>query len=314
MSTQELCAGLRRKLEQAQRTESPVTRQTSCDYVSSALNFLGFLHQRMLEAESPSSVPDHRLARKLISACSKRLGLTSQVYPSLSDSYFTTGSFIYYKKFGSRPRKEYFVVSLDFTDPAVMWPLVCHEVAHCWLSQTSLVEAIAASAVTSSSNQLRTLETRVEEAICDSIATRVGGAAFPFAFAIKFWGQIPWTDTGDHPLNSFRLELMARTLDGMGMFEAAADVREILAKANGPEWDAEDIAGLAGQILAGVEGAVPRPPNGSEIGRLPGADVLARCWAQVYESDEVTSSVLADYSTEFKRVLEGWTVPPYASA
>lgn len=313
-STQELCAELRRKLDQAQRTESTVTRQTSCDYVSLALSYLGFLHQRILEAKNPSSESDHRLARKLVSACSKQLGFPSQIYTSLSDSYFTTGSFMYYKRFGIRPRKEYYIVSLDFTDSAVLWPLVCHEVAHCWLSRTDLVETVAEMVALPSSDQIRSLETRVEEALCDSIATRLGGTSFPFAFAIKFWGEIPMVETGEHPYYSFRLELMARTLEGMGMFEQAADIRDILAQANGPSWETEAIAGLMPQIVTKVRDEVPRGMAGSGMGLLPGTDVLDRCWTQVYEAGGLNSSILASYSTEFKQTLERWTMPSDSGA
>jgi len=302
----ELITELRRKLIQAKRTESGAVRRSACGFVSPALHYLRIQRQWMLAVQQSLSHPNSLVATKLVQGYCRVFPFEYPIYVSLREGYMSTGSFVYYKRVGLKPRKEYFAVSLDVTDPLILWPLVVHELAHCWLSHTDHVDRISSSLLETFNGSYSEPEDRVEEAVCDAVATRLTGAQYPLAFAMKLWLDLPSKETGYHPFNSFRLELMAQTLDDMHLFEEAGQVRDIAATSSSSGWNDEPISPSLQALIHVAKGL---PPYASLAHRLPCNEAINRSWANLYNGKEPSLSRIKVTSNDLKNALEGWTMP-----
>lgn len=163
--------------------------------------------------------------------------------PLLGDSYFSTGSFQYYRRLALRLEREYYVVSVDTSDPPVFWPLLLHEISHCWLGSRNYIEVVCGAHPDEVSRMdRRVIESRIEEALCDILATRIIGPAYPFSYFNKLWAQFPVEVTREYPSHSFRIECMARVLDELQFSQMAEETRSMGNERFADNWQNEYIS------------------------------------------------------------------------
>ena len=158
---------------------------------------------------------------------------------------------MYYRGLSLRLEREYYVIAVDYSDPPLLWPLVFHEIGHCWLSVRDDVDRICEQSIDKirSDISLKTVHRRLEEALCDVIATYLIGPAYPYAFLAKLWALFRGAPHPDYPSNSFRLECMARTLDSLGLSDLGNELGKIRDEKFNEAWEDEDITPLVDDIL-----------------------------------------------------------------
>lgn len=148
----------------------------------------------------PRYVPTEFVLR----AYSKRAGLAVPPILSLGGSYYSTGSFGYQARERRRLRP-FYQISSDCSDSLLLLPALAHEVFHCGLNETGFAEL--RSVLVERGLQEEQHAERLEEALCDALATRIAGPAFMFAFMSKYW-QLPPEVVEMHPRDSFRVRVM----------------------------------------------------------------------------------------------------------
>lgn len=249
-SSNELLTYLRTKLGQADATSSKQLRKQILAFVDSSARYLIIQIQYMRNVMIGTPSPDMNPVGRLVEFYGETMGLEAPVYAYLGESYYSTGAFIYYKKYGQRLGTEYFIVSADLADPAVFWVLSAHEIAHCWLSRKDLVDQICNDnpLITDKTNADQ-VESHVEEALCDVIATRFAGPAYPRAFASKLWVHLTEEYANRHPLYSFRLECMAQALDDSRFYDEAGSIREMMDEYKMRPWKDEVISWSLDRLL-----------------------------------------------------------------
>ncbi len=227
------------------RAATSVSQQVKQSYLFQVeVGITSLTHQLCLLKLVQNSSNDTRWLAftNFVSFYSNQLNLNPVPLPLFGESYFSTGSFTFYETL--RLSKQYFVLSVSYGDPALFWPLAAHELAHCWLSSRDTVDRISANLPWSSNLRPEVISNRVEEALCDSIATRIMGPSYPFSFINKFWTRFPiqGMTSAIYPTDRYRLECMARVLDESGFFDEAADVRDVSDSAFVEGWQEEEIS------------------------------------------------------------------------
>jgi hypothetical protein len=174
--------------------------------------YLGWLHLEILSHQIQTyhvsigtrEQARHPMAKLLLRGFSERAGLSSLPVLVLGDSYYSTGSFAYQGPTGKRI-DPFYQVSADLTDSVLFLPALSHEVFHCRLSESGfpvLREVLVERGLREDEDAQR-----LEEALCDALATRIAGPAFVYAFVAKYW-QNPADEEGNHPRDSFRHSVM----------------------------------------------------------------------------------------------------------
>lgn len=187
----------------------------------------------------------------LIRHISAHLKLSIQPIPILGDEYYSTGSFSYFRDLAFRLKKEYYFVAVDFLDTSLFWPLIAHEVAHCWLNETKYLKEICASgeALNIKAKTKVPVEERVEETLCDLVATRLFGPAYTHAYNVKLWLRFPKAVHEDYPQHSFRLECMIAVLERLELDDVAGKLKELRNERFDIGWQQEEISPLKEQLL-----------------------------------------------------------------
>jgi hypothetical protein len=187
----------------------------------------------------------------LIRYISTNLKLSIPPIPILGDDYYATGSFSYFRDLAFRLKREYYFVAVDFLDISLFWPLIAHEVAHCWLNETRYLKQISASseALSIKAKTKVPVEERVEETLCDLVATRLFGPAYPQAYNVKLWLRFPKEVHEDYPQHSFRLECMIAVLERLELNEVAEEFKKLRDEKFDVGWQQEEISPLKEQLL-----------------------------------------------------------------
>jgi hypothetical protein len=218
-------------------------RKNSLWLCDTALNWLLTLYGRFESVEKRSKDSKWIALNNFITNYLGEFKFLSTPMPLLGDSYYSTGSFQYYRKLSLRLTKEYYLVSVDSTDSPIFWPLVLHEMAHCWLGSSHVVNSIYAAHNNNMNGLDREVaENRIEEALCDSLATSLIGPAYPFSFINKLWAQFSREVSNWYPTNEFRIECMANILDELQLTEIANELRMIVNEKFSNSWNNEEIA------------------------------------------------------------------------
>jgi len=166
----EVITWLRRNLDRAQMSKSESLRQSYFYQVDTGLRLLLFQYGIFKLVIGSSSDKRATALQNLVCYYSHLLGLKVVPLSFFGDSYYSSGSFPYYKHFSLRLKKEYYVLSVDHTDPPVFWPLALHELAHCWLSSRNDVDRVCHDHPSDLKGIDKDLvESRLEEAFCDVI-------------------------------------------------------------------------------------------------------------------------------------------------
>jgi len=245
-------------LERIETSKSPSVRRSYLWLCDTALQWL--LLQYSLFRIAEASVSDRRWTalNHFVSFYTKKLSLGVAPLPLFGYSYFSSGSFSYYKRLSFRLEKEYYVVSVDKSDPPLFWSLAVHEFFHCWLGMREDIDRICSSQSIGTGRIDRTItERRVEEALCDALATRIIGPAYPHSYLHKLWAQFPVSVDVTYPTHRFRIECMAKVLDGLKLFESAKNVRDIGDAKFSDSWQDEEISWAMNEIVA-VASKLPR--------------------------------------------------------
>ncbi|MGQ9474402.1 MAG: hypothetical protein ACUVRN_10230 [Candidatus Caldatribacteriaceae bacterium] len=193
--------------------------------------------------------------RSLIKYISEILKLSSPPMPILGDEYYSTGSFSYFRDLGFRLRKEYYFVVADFMDSPIFWPLVAHEVGHCWLNETKYIQEISTlpEALEIETKTKVSVEKRIEETLCDLVGVRLFGPAYVHSYNLKLWLRFPKPVHEDYPQHPFRLKCMLDMLYRLEMDDAAENIREICGERFDADWQKEEISPLKDHLLEASE-------------------------------------------------------------
>lgn len=183
-----------------------------------------------------------------------QLKLKAPPIPILGNEYYSTGSFSYFKDLSSLAphlKIEYYFIAVDSLDQPIFWPLVAHEAAHCWLSGTRFVEEICTLEMAQeikSKNDIP-LEKRVEEALCDIVATKLLGPAYTWAYITRLWLHLDRRASNSYPSHSFRIECMCTLLELMEMPEVAEKIRRLKDERVKDDWRKEEISPLKDYLV-----------------------------------------------------------------
>jgi hypothetical protein len=230
-------------LVHAASTKSEIVRITNLWLCDTALHWLQTFYDRFELAEKRSKDEKWMALCGFISYYAMEFKLHSLPMPLLGDSYYSTGSFEYYKKLSLRLSKEYYLVSVDSSDPPVFWPLAVHELCHCWLSSSSVVDSIYGTHANEFNGISHDIaESRIEETLCDSLATYLIGPAYPYAYIHKLWAQFPIKTSEYYPSNEYRIECMASILDELQLNNIASEIRLLAKQRFNNSWEEEEIA------------------------------------------------------------------------
>lgn len=230
-------------MARATSTNSEIVRITSLWLCDTALNWLLTFYSRFELAQKRSQDKRWTALNSFIANYAAEFNLHSQPLLLLGDSYYSTGSFQYYKKLSLRLNKEYYLISVDSSDPPVFWPLALHELCHCWLSSSHAVDSIYGAHASEMNGIDREIaENKIEEALCDSLATYIIGPSYPHAFINKLWAQFPREISDWYPANEFRIECMANILDELQLNDAANEIRNVANLRFNNSWEDEEIA------------------------------------------------------------------------
>jgi hypothetical protein len=288
-----------------------------CD---TALHWLSLQYSIFKIAESGTHDERWAALNSFVANYASELKLQAIPLPLLGNAYFSTGSFQYYRRLALRLEREYYVVSVDASDPPVFWPLLLHEVSHCWLGSRNYVDVICGTHSDDVGRMEReVVERRVEEALCDALATRIIGPAYPFSYFNKLWAQFPTKAAQEYPSHRFRVECMARVLDDLQFYQMAEETRSLGNERFADNWQDEDISWSINDLIS-VTRELPelvspelysmveessRTLESSPPKDLPTLFLSCWMWVDTAELNRIPST-LDKTSTIILRTLKGW--------
>jgi len=238
-------------LERIETSKSRSVRKSSLWLCDTALQWLLLQYSFFRIAEA--SVNDKRWTalNHFVSFYTQRLNFGVAPLPLFGYTYFASGSFSIYKRLSFRLEREYYVISVDKADPPIFWPIAAHEFSHCWLGRREDVDRICSNQPVGASRIDRNVtERRVEEAICDALATRIIGPAYPYSYLHKLWAQFPVSVDVTYPSHRFRIKCMAKVLEKIELYESAKNLRDTADAIFSDPWQDEDISWAINDIVA----------------------------------------------------------------
>jgi len=193
-----------------------------------------------------------------------RLRLSSRPLPFFGGSFYCTGSFVYAQQGIPVPVSPFYQVSAESHDSTLFWPLLAHEIAHLKLSESIEVAEIRKE-LTRQNLRNEKYSERLDEALCDIIATLLYGPAYVASFGTKFW-QLPdeRTDEG-YPTNQFRIFVMMKVLEGKHTGSWICPILENTCQINEKEARREKISILTDEMLALGDTLVRNPTDVSDL-------------------------------------------------
>jgi hypothetical protein len=220
---------------------------------------------KVVEEEAESREKEVSALRGLSDELSSMLQLSRKPLTLQGNSYYAAGSFTYKGK-AFRQLKPYYIVSADAFDPPYLWALLAHELGHCKASETGYVRGLYQTAeeqgldrrIAEATNVSKTLakaycQYRIEQCLCDMLATRLLGRAYVLAYFAKLYPTFlerapsPW-----EPLHQFRMECMVQVLHQEGLDESSQEVCRLRERSFETDWTKEEIAGLLDDMIRSV--------------------------------------------------------------
>jgi len=181
---------------------------------------------------------------KLISWLSGTLGLDHVPIPMLGGGYFTSS--LYLEQFQAEV-PHYYLTSADAFDEPLYWPLMAHELAHCKFNETSHVKTALREARKRGVDRKLGAEAcrrRLEQILCDVLATRLLGPGFALSFAQKLEPVFSFPLPIDEPSFQLRLECIASTLEDAELTDTAKTIRSIGQDQFESDWNDDPLASL----------------------------------------------------------------------
>jgi len=198
-------------LKRADAARSETVKEAYLFLVEMCLRYYSAQYQLFqLSKSSMAKIHAWNALRNLIRYLSNRLEMKTLPMPLLGDDYFATGSYTYFRDLSIRLRKDFYFIAVDSLDPPIFWPLIAHEIAHCWLNETRYLDRIFASPDVLEVKRRTSIpvERRLEEVLCDMVATRLLGPAYVWAYITRLWPVFPQGVHENYPSHPFRLECM----------------------------------------------------------------------------------------------------------
>jgi hypothetical protein len=242
-------------LERAKAAKSQAIKNNFLFLVDMGLSYYATQYQFFQLAKDSVKRETWAAFRSLIKYLSENLKLSLLPMPILGDDYYSTGSFSYFRELGFRLAKEYYFVAVDFLDSPIFWPLVAHEVGHCWLNETKYIQEISTlpEALAIETKTKVSVEKRIEETLCDLVGVRLFGPAYVHSYNLRLWLRFPKPVHEDYPQHSFRLKCMLDVLYRLELKEAAENIREICNERLDANWQKEEISPLKNDLLEASE-------------------------------------------------------------
>ena len=239
-------------LKRAEAARSQTVKEAYLFLVEMCLRYYSAQYQIFqLSKSSMVQIRAWNALRNLIRHFSDQLKMKTLPMPLLGDDYFATGSFTYFRDLSIQLRKDFYFIAVDSLDPPIFWPLIAHEIAHCWLNETKYLDRIFASPEVLEVKRRVSIpvEQRLEEALCDMVATRLLGPAYVWAYTTRLWPVFPQGVHENYPSHPFRLECMCEMLDRMELDDVSSDLRKLRDQRFRISWQDEEISPLKDIIL-----------------------------------------------------------------
>lgn len=240
------------------------------------------------------------------------LGLSSRPLPFFGGSFYCTGSFTYTEQ--GIHLSPFYQVSAESHESILFWPLLAHEIAHLKLNETDDVNNLR-SELTRQNLRKEKYRRRLDEALCDVMATLLYGPAYIASFGTKFWQIQDELSDESYPSNQFRLSIMFETMERKRMCPSICSILKNNFQANERQARREKISFLTDEIIELGNALVLSPadvdetqivdfcdnPNSIDKGRL---DYLFNTlWLMIYQGTQ-TFDVVTDIAAG---LLERWT-------
>ncbi len=226
-------------IDRIERSPHPLDRMANVWLSEVSLDWLLVQNGFFKLSHHDSTTSKWKSLHSFIKTSSELLEIGRPVMGAFYNTYGSTGTFILNRRMGQPSGDEYFMVMADELDPPIYWPLVTHELSHCWLSSQSIVEEIS-SQVHPEELETRFVERRVEEALCDAVATSLMGPSYIYSYINRLWSSFMMQNSQEYPNNSFRLELMIRILKQTN-HEEVSELESMIEETTSMDWEDEAI-------------------------------------------------------------------------
>lgn len=240
-----------------------------------------------------------------------RLGLSSNPLPFFGSSFYCTGSFAYTER--GIPVSPFYQVSTESYESILFWPLLAHEIAHLKLNETEEVSSLRRE-LTRRNLRNEKYRERLDESICDVIATLLYGPSYIASFGTKFWHVLDAYHDESYPSNQFRLFTMFKVTEKANISPLSSSIRNTF-QVDERVARREEISFLADEIIELGKRLVRNPaevndakiidfcnnPSTIDKGRLD--HLFNTLWLMIYQGAETFNA-----ATDIARsILEGWS-------
>jgi hypothetical protein len=226
-------------VDRIERSSHPFDRTMHIWVFQESLDWLLLQHGFFKLALLDSTTSKWNALNGLIQKGSEIIDMGKPVLGAFFNTYGATGTFILNRRIGRPSGADYFMVLADELDPPFYWPLIIHELSHCWLSSQNIIEEI--SSQINPEIEQKFIERRVEEALCDAVAASLMGPSYVYSYINRLWSGFAIPNSPEYPSTSFRLELMIRILK-QANHAKIRDLETLIEETSSKDWGDEAIA------------------------------------------------------------------------
>lgn len=226
------------------RTETSVEEQSRKSYAALANHLInGVSEDLSLFKLFEQSVSDERWksATNMVLECSEFMGVSPIPAVVLSGSgYFNTQGPPDIRTDIGKNIPKYNVVSVEQLHSPILWPNVIHELCHFLVLESEAPDKIYTS-IGDYQLEIESTQDKIEEAICDCVATLIMGPSYPFSYLAQYFQILSNTAHIRHPSDSLRLKLMSDILFKVKMPQESKEIEEILINKLGKAWQQDEL-------------------------------------------------------------------------
>ena len=226
------------------RTETSVEEQSRKSYAALANYLINMVSEDLsLFKLFEQSVSDERWksATKMVLECSQFMGVSPIPAVVLSGSgYFNTQGPPDIRTDVGKNIPKYNVVSVEQLHSPILWPNVVHELCHFLVLESEAPDKIYTS-IGDYQLEIESTQNKIEEAICDCVATLIMGPSYPFSYLAQYFQILSNTAHIGHPSDSLRLKLMSDILFKSKMPQESKEIEEILINKLGKAWQQDEL-------------------------------------------------------------------------
>jgi len=204
-------------IDRVERTTDPLEIANNIYLSEFCLNWLMLQHGFFKQVMNDHKTSQWKALQNYLGNGKDLFSLNDPILGSFYNTYGATGRFLLDRRINRTSSHNYFLIFVDELDAPIYWPLVTHELAHCWLSNQDSVVEISSQFTTTLEADVQ--ESCVEEAMCDAIASKIMGPSYVFSYINRLWPSFARPKGRGYPTDSFRIEVMVRTLRNNGYTE-----------------------------------------------------------------------------------------------